>query len=717
VERIYSLKNPVDRATAAGEAFGKKFGKDIIPIINEFKGDLPGLIEHLDKMGLLLKDKDAVAAHEFEVQMGMLHRQFSLVARTIGFELIPVFKDMASSISGWLVKNKGEIKDWADNLIFGIKEASANWERYKALLEAVGDVVSVNAETMTKDEANARAAARQLIYDRANAYDRGEHPPEQDFGEPYLPGGKRSGEEDKSSETDPTGKGSGTNDFKLSPRAKAMVDAADKLGISVLDLAGIIGFETGGTYSPSKRGGEGGKFLGLVQFGPEEQKQFGVTAGQSFAQQMQSVVKFFQTRFAAVGKDTAGASLLDLYKTVLAGNPNASGTAKDAFGTSPLSGVNKIALEHRAAALKKFFGGEESNVPGDSGNAKELAGYASEEKKAYDERKKHFSDYVEWLKTEDDKYGSELERRTAYELERRKHFNDYVGKLKDDDDKYAEQLQRETDAETKRKEHFGEYVQEIEEKQRQYDEEQDRQAQEKLENTRNTTVGSGSAISSIGELQQHFIDQGNTAAIAGIQALSDAFAGLGEAVGQVVEAWVLYGSAGTSVRKVTAQILAGVAQQAAIKAVFELAEGFAALAMSFFGIPNAGPSATAHFAAAAIYGSIAGIAAVAGRAVAGDSFKNQAATSTGKGGAAGGAGSAGSGSPSGESGHIYSQKYGDDATILNIGRNQSEQPVQQHRVTVELGLRGDGVLEILHKDIRNNGRTKAVLVDVIAANS
>jgi hypothetical protein len=103
VERIYSLKNPVDRATAAGEAFGKKFGKDIIPIINEFKGDLPGLIEHLDKMGLLLKDKDAVAAHEFEVQMGMLHRQFSLVARTIGFELIPVFKDMASSISGWLV--------------------------------------------------------------------------------------------------------------------------------------------------------------------------------------------------------------------------------------------------------------------------------------------------------------------------------------------------------------------------------------------------------------------------------------------------------------------------------------------------------------------------------------------------------------------------------------------------------------------------------------
>lgn len=108
---------------------------------------------------------------------------------------------------------------------------------------------------------------------------------------------------------------------------------------------------------------------------------------------------------------------------------------------------------------------------------------------------------------------------------------------------------------------------------------------------------------------------------AGVEALAGAFQGLGQAVGQVVEAWVLYGSAGTSVRKVTAQILAGVAQQAAVKAVFELAEGFAALALAFFGLPNAGPSAAAHFTAAAIYGGIAGVAAIAGRAVAGDAFK------------------------------------------------------------------------------------------------
>lgn len=113
-----------------------------------------------------------------------------------------------------------------------------------------------------------------------------------------------------------------------------------------------------------------------------------------------------------------------------------------------------------------------------------------------------------------------------------------------------------------------------------------------------------------------------TAALAGLEAITTAFDGLGQAVGQAVHAFVLFGSAGTSVRKVTAQILAGVAQQAAIKAVFELAEGFAALALAFFGIPNAGPSATAHFTAAAIYAGIAGVAAIAGRAVAGNAFQS-----------------------------------------------------------------------------------------------
>lgn len=130
-----------------------------------------------------------------------------------------------------------------------------------------------------------------------------------------------------------------------------------------------------------------------------------------------------------------------------------------------------------------------------------------------------------------------------------------------------------------------------------------------------------------------------TTALAGLDAMREAFQGLGQAMGQVVQSFVLYGTAGASVRQVTAQILAGIAQQAAVKAVFELAEGFAMLALAFFGLPQGGQSAAAHFTAAAIYGGIAGIAAIAGRGVAGDSFKqptSSTSSSTGRSGSSGG---------------------------------------------------------------------------------
>jgi hypothetical protein len=149
-----------------------------------------------------------------------------------------------------------------------------------------------------------------------------------------------------------------------------------------------------------------------------------------------------------------------------------------------------------------------------------------------------------------------------------------------------------------------------------------------------------------------------SAATAGLETMVEVFGQLGQAVGQAVEAFVLYGNAGTSVRKVTAQILAGIAQQAAIKAIFHLAEGFAALAMAFFGIPNAGPSAAAHFKAAAIYGAIAGVAAASGRVAAGSEF------SKANEGAAGSGGNKGTAAPAGKPKTVEADRRGggDSAT-------------------------------------------------------
>jgi len=108
--------------------------------------------------------------------------------------------------------------------------------------------------------------------------------------------------------------------------------------------------------------------------------------------------------------------------------------------------------------------------------------------------------------------------------------------------------------------------------------------------------------------------------------LRGAFLQVADAIGQTVANYVLLGETGPAVmRKILAQALASIAAEAAVNAIKELALGFATL---FF---NPAESA-AHFTAAAIWGSIGGVAAIAGRGVAGDLFKQK---STGAGGGAG----------------------------------------------------------------------------------
>ena len=141
-----------------------------------------------------------------------------------------------------------------------------------------------------------------------------------------------------------------------SSEVKALVKAANDLGVSAKDLAAIISYETGGTFSPSIRGGRGGNYEGLIQFGPEERKTYGVKPGMSFEEQITGpVVRYLKDRFAGVGRSTEGATLSDLYRTVNGGNPNRPLTAEDGNGTIAQH-IAKIAKNHGASA-EKFLGG------------------------------------------------------------------------------------------------------------------------------------------------------------------------------------------------------------------------------------------------------------------------------------------------------------------------------------------------------------------------
>ncbi len=141
----------------------------------------------------------------------------------------------------------------------------------------------------------------------------------------------------------------------FSSQRQALETAAAELGVDPIDLATIIGFETGGTYDPGVVGGQGGNYQGLIQFGIPERQAYGVVPGMTFEEQLLGpVVSYFKDRFAKVGMSTQGATLEDLYTTVLAGNPMANRDARDSFGTSARSGVERMFKEHRPVAIKRF---------------------------------------------------------------------------------------------------------------------------------------------------------------------------------------------------------------------------------------------------------------------------------------------------------------------------------------------------------------------------
>ena len=153
--------------------------------------------------------------------------------------------------------------------------------------------------------------------------------------------------------------GAYTNTAKTgsSSQVKALTEAANELGISAKDLAAIISYETAGTFSPSVRGGHGGNYEGLIQFGPAERKAYGVKPGMSFEDQITGpVVAYFKDRFAKVGRSTQGATLSDLYRTVNGGNPNVSLNASDGNGTLA-EHIQNISKNHGAAA-ERFLGGD-----------------------------------------------------------------------------------------------------------------------------------------------------------------------------------------------------------------------------------------------------------------------------------------------------------------------------------------------------------------------
>jgi hypothetical protein len=163
----------------------------------------------------------------------------------------------------------------------------------------------------------------------------------------------------------------------------------------------------------------------------------------------------------------------------------------------------------------------------------------------------------------------------------------------------------------------------------------------------------------------------------------DAFGSLAQGIGSLVQNYVLLGTTGpAALRKLLAATLAQIAAESAVKAIYWTAQGIVDL---FFNPARA----AADFTAAALFASIAGVSALAGRAVAGDLFKPQSS---------GGAGAGGTGSNG-------------ELNPLNLARNagpgaqQQIIPIIQPIVKVEIvpnGSKFDDAITAHYIDDHNN---------------
>lgn len=136
------------------------------------------------------------------------------------------------------------------------------------------------------------------------------------------------------------------------PRS-ALISLANSIGANPLDLATVISYES--RFSPSVRGGSGNRHIGLIQFGPTEQRDYGAHQGQSFTEQLPAVGRYLTDRGFKPGM-----GLLDLYSTINAGRPGRYGASDAANGGMPGTVADKVRDQmggHRKKAAA-FLGGD-----------------------------------------------------------------------------------------------------------------------------------------------------------------------------------------------------------------------------------------------------------------------------------------------------------------------------------------------------------------------
>jgi len=162
--------------------------------------------------------------------------------------------------------------------------------------------------------------------------------------------------------------GGGT--LNVAPEIKdGIAQTASALGISPVDLATAISYETGGTFDPTKAGPttKWGRHRGLIQFGEPQAREHGVDWSNPVGSQLGpngAVASYL--RKAGV---QPGMGLLDIYSAINAGAPGLYNRSDAAAGGAPGTVRDKVERQmqgHRAKAQALFAAAADMPAPGAS---------------------------------------------------------------------------------------------------------------------------------------------------------------------------------------------------------------------------------------------------------------------------------------------------------------------------------------------------------------
>lgn len=131
---------------------------------------------------------------------------------------------------------------------------------------------------------------------------------------------------------------------------------ADALDLDPVEVAAVMSYETAGTFSPTIKGGKGNNYMGLIQFGREERRKYGITETSTPEQWTAAILSFMRDRGFKKGM-----SLLDFYSTINAGSPGRY-NASDGPGNTVRGHVDKLLSEHKGKA-QAWLGVGTSNDP------------------------------------------------------------------------------------------------------------------------------------------------------------------------------------------------------------------------------------------------------------------------------------------------------------------------------------------------------------------